>query len=169
HDHPRRELETSRVVAGPFVTPRGTSSSDVPSPRRIHRLRCLPVHLLGARDPARRRPAAGGGGAGRAVHRRRGVHRGAPSRPGRGGTGVTPQGALAGRWTAAEWLRIIGMLGVIAAAHVAGWTLYLYYARSLDSAEAFAGAGTLAYTLGIRHAFDADHIAAVDDTTRLMM
>jgi high-affinity nickel-transport protein len=32
-----------------------------------------------------------------------------------------------------------------------------------------AGTGTLAYVLGIRHAFDADHIAAIDDTTRLMM
>jgi high-affinity nickel-transport protein len=27
----------------------------------------------------------------------------------------------------------------------------------------------LAYVLGIRHAFDADHIAAIDGTTRLMV
>ncbi|MDQ1723737.1 MAG: nickel/cobalt transporter (NiCoT) family protein, partial [Frankiaceae bacterium] len=33
----------------------------------------------------------------------------------------------------------------------------------------YAGAGTLAYTLGLRHAFDADHIAAVDDTTRYLL
>ncbi|OZC93053.1 HoxN/HupN/NixA family nickel/cobalt transporter [Rhodococcus sp. 06-418-1B] len=37
------------------------------------------------------------------------------------------------------------------------------------TATTFAGAGLLAYMLGIRHAFDADHIAAIDDTTRLMM
>ena len=28
------------------------------------------------------------------------------------------------------------------------------------------GVATLAYTLGLRHAFDADHIAAIDNTTR---
>ncbi len=31
------------------------------------------------------------------------------------------------------------------------------------------GSGDLAYILGMRHAFDADHIAAIDDTTRLML
>ena len=33
----------------------------------------------------------------------------------------------------------------------------------------YAGAGALAYSFGLRHAFDADHIAAIDDTTRLML
>jgi high-affinity nickel-transport protein len=31
------------------------------------------------------------------------------------------------------------------------------------------GTGTLAYTLGMRHAFDADHIAAIDNTTRKLV
>jgi high-affinity nickel-transport protein len=31
------------------------------------------------------------------------------------------------------------------------------------------GAGALAYTLGMRHAFDADHIAAIDNTTRKLV
>jgi high-affinity nickel-transport protein len=31
------------------------------------------------------------------------------------------------------------------------------------------GVGVLAYTFGLRHAFDADHIAAIDDTTRLLL
>ena len=31
------------------------------------------------------------------------------------------------------------------------------------------GAGLTAYTLGLRHAFDADHIAAIDNTTRKLM
>src|SRR5206468_3913846 len=34
------------------------------------------------------------------------------------------------------------------------------------STPALAGLGVLAYTLGLRHAFDADHIAAIDNTTR---
>ena len=32
-----------------------------------------------------------------------------------------------------------------------------------------AGVGLTAYTLGLRHAFDADHIAAIDNTTRKLM
>ena len=74
----------------------------------------------------------------------------------------------AGRWTRTEGLRLPGMVGVIALIHLVGWSLYLYYATSLTAAVTFAGAGTLAYTLGVRHAFDADHMAAIDDTTRLM-
>ena len=31
------------------------------------------------------------------------------------------------------------------------------------------GLGVTAYTLGMRHAFDADHIAAIDNTTRKLM
>ena len=31
------------------------------------------------------------------------------------------------------------------------------------------GTGILAYTLGMRHAFDADHIAAIDNTTRKLV
>ncbi len=73
------------------------------------------------------------------------------------------------RWTRSERLRITGMAGVIVALHVIGWSLYLWYAEGPVGAGAFAGAGTLAYFLGVRHAFDADHIAAIDDTTRLMM
>ena len=31
------------------------------------------------------------------------------------------------------------------------------------------GIGVTAYTMGMRHAFDADHISAIDDTTRKLM
>lgn len=78
-------------------------------------------------------------------------------------------GISSGRWTRAERLRLSGMVGVIAVIHVVGWSLYLYYTNNLAAATSFAGAGTLAYALGVRHAFDADHIAAIDDTTRLML
>jgi high-affinity nickel-transport protein len=62
-----------------------------------------------------------------------------------------------------EWLRLSGFGGAVALLHVAGWGLFLFYARSNP---ALAGLGTLAYTFGLRHAFDADHIAAIDNTTR---
>ena len=40
----------------------------------------------------------------------------------------------------------------------------------LGSAGAFTiGIGVTAYTLGLRHAFDADHISAIDNTTRKLM
>ena len=40
----------------------------------------------------------------------------------------------------------------------------------LGTAGAFAiGIGITAYTLGMRHAFDADHIGAIDNTTRKLM
>ena len=81
---------------------------------------------------------------------------------------MTATTITAGRWTRAERLRITGIVGVIAALHVIGWSPYLCHASGPAGAGAFTGAGTLANTLGMRHAFDADHIAAIDDTTRLM-
>src|SRR6266702_8939609 len=74
-----------------------------------------------------------------------------------------------GQWTRAERVRLSGIVATVMALNVTGWSLYLYYTQSLTAAGAFAGAGTLAYVLGVRHAFDADHIAAIDDTTRLML
>ena len=65
--------------------------------------------------------------------------------------------------TRAEWLRLSGFGGAVAFLHVAGWGLFLFYSRHNP---ALAGLGTLAYTFGLRHAFDADHIAAIDNTTR---
>ena len=59
------------------------------------------------------------------------------------------------------------MYAVIAALHVVGWGLFLYYGHR--AGPVYAGAGGLAYSFGLRHAFDADHISAVDDTTRFLM
>lgn len=82
-------------------------------------------------------------------------------------TGAAPP--LGGRWSRAERVRLGGIVLAVAALHVAGWSLYLYWNNQPVAAGGFAGAGTLAYVLGVRHAFDADHIAAIDDTTRLML
>lgn len=72
-------------------------------------------------------------------------------------------------WTRADRVRLSAIVATIALLHIAGWSLYFYYSHNLAAASTFAGAGTLAYVLGVRHAFDADHIAAIDDTTRLML
>ncbi|MDQ2710267.1 MAG: HoxN/HupN/NixA family nickel/cobalt transporter [Actinomycetota bacterium] len=69
------------------------------------------------------------------------------------------------------------MFGFIAMLHVIGWGLYIHYnslpalhnAVGSDGTLVYAGAGVLAYTFGLRHAFDADHISAIDDTTRYLL
>ncbi len=72
-------------------------------------------------------------------------------------------------WSRTQRVQLSGIVAVIGVLHVAGWTMYLSLTSGPLGAGAFAGAGVLAYVLGIRHAFDADHIAAIDDTTRLMV
>src|SRR5580700_4553787 len=62
--------------------------------------------------------------------------------------------------------RLVAFVVGVGALHAAGWGLYLWYARH---APALAGLGALAYTFGLRHAFDVDHIAAIDNTTRKLL
>ena len=70
---------------------------------------------------------------------------------------------------------LAGMLGFIVLLHVVGFTLLLAlvapagYHLGGDHQVYTAGVGVLAYTFGLRHAFDADHIAAVDNTTRKLI
>jgi high-affinity nickel-transport protein len=49
---------------------------------------------------------------------------------------------------------------------VVGWGLYLDYSARHP---ALVGLGLAAYLFGLRHAFDADHIAAIDDTVRFLL
>jgi high-affinity nickel-transport protein len=69
-------------------------------------------------------------------------------------------------FTPSEWARLGGLYGFIAFLHILGWGLYVYYAARFP---ALVGLGVVAYLFGLRHAFDADHIAAVDDTVRYML
>src|SRR5207248_3481004 len=66
----------------------------------------------------------------------------------------------------AEWWRLGGVGGSVVFLHLAGWGLVLYYS---GSHPVIAGLGTLAYTFGLRHAFDADHLAAIDNSTRKLL
>ncbi len=56
--------------------------------------------------------------------------------------------------------------GAVLGLHVLGFAALLPAARAHP---ALAGMGFLAYTLGLRHAFDADHIAAIDNTVRKLV
>jgi high-affinity nickel-transport protein len=86
-----------------------------------------------------------------------------PQRPSGAGPGLTSQ----------EWRRAGGMAAFIVTLHVVGFVLLFAAAAGhyhLSTKETFGiGTGLLAYTLGMRHAFDADHIAAIDNTTRKLM
>lgn len=70
---------------------------------------------------------------------------------------------------------LVGMYGFIVALHLVGFgvlfafVLPRHYQLGGDHPVFTLGVGILAYTLGLRHAFDADHIAAVDNTTRKLL
>ena len=65
-----------------------------------------------------------------------------------------------------ERRRLAGLYGVILVLHVVGWGALLTYGIGHP---AFIGLGGLAYTFGLRHAFDADHISAIDNSTRKLL
>jgi len=62
--------------------------------------------------------------------------------------------------------QLLPIVLVILAANFAAWVWAVF---GLGAAPAAMGAAVLAYTLGLKHAVDADHIAAIDNTTRKLM
>ena len=97
------------------------------------------------------------------------------------GTGTTSEPVVTDkqriRFTRDEIPRLAGLLGFVAMLHIVGFGLFYYYNsqsvyHNLSDTKGtliFAGAGALAYGFGLRHAFDADHISAIDDTTRYLL
>ncbi len=75
--------------------------------------------------------------------------------------------------TPSEWARAGGMAVTIIVLNVLGWVMLAAAVGGhyhINKTEIFGfGTGILAYTLGMRHAFDADHIAAIDNTTRKLV
>ena len=65
-----------------------------------------------------------------------------------------------------ERSRLAAFFGGVGVLHVAGWGLLLLYGAGHPTILALGG---LAYTFGLRHAFDADHISAIDNTTRKLL
>jgi high-affinity nickel-transport protein len=72
-----------------------------------------------------------------------------------------------------EWARVAGMVITVVGLNVVGWGMLALAAGGnyhINRTEVFGfGTGLLAYTLGMRHAFDADHISAIDNTTRKLL
>jgi high-affinity nickel-transport protein len=78
------------------------------------------------------------------------------------------------RWNRAEWTTIAGMSGFVVLLNVIGWGLLVLVVAphhyALGQAGVFGiGLGVTAFLLGVRHAFDVDHIAAIDNTTRKLV
>ena len=75
--------------------------------------------------------------------------------------------------TRQEWARVAGMAAVVILLNFVGWMLLttaVGHHFHISQTKLFGlGTGVLAYTLGMRHAFDADHIAAIDNTTRKLV
>ncbi|TWE12296.1 HoxN/HupN/NixA family nickel/cobalt transporter [Rudaeicoccus suwonensis] len=80
--------------------------------------------------------------------------------------------------TPGERRSLLGMTLAVLALHIIGWGTLIglvaprHFSMGIDAghAQVFGiGLGVTAYTLGMRHAFDADHIAAIDNTTRKLL
>jgi len=72
-----------------------------------------------------------------------------------------------------EWARLSGMTLVVLAINLLGWGIFIF--AILPHHFRYSGLGIglgvalTAWTLGARHGFDADHISAIDNTTRKLM
>ena len=81
---------------------------------------------------------------------------------------------IGGALSPAEWRRAGALATAIAALHVIGFVTLIafivprHFTAGAQGAFGF-GLGITAYTLGLRHAFDADHISAIDNATRKLM
>lgn len=79
-------------------------------------------------------------------------------------------GRMVQSWNRRDWWEFGGLVAAIAALHLVGFgTLFLLivpHHYQLGTQVFGIGLGLTAYTFGLRHAFDADHIAAIDNTTR---
>jgi nickel/cobalt transporter (NiCoT) family protein len=76
--------------------------------------------------------------------------------------------------TACERRTLTAMASAVVGLHVLGFVTLLTFAAPIRDHLGKAGVltigiGITAYTLGLRHAFDADHISAIDNTTRKLM
>ena len=68
--------------------------------------------------------------------------------------------------TPVERRRVLAMYASIAFLHVAGFVVFAAFVVPAHYKGLGIGVSVLAYTLGLRHAFDADHISAIDNMTR---
>ena len=76
---------------------------------------------------------------------------------------------IRGTLTPAEGRRLGGFGAAVAGLHLLGFGILLLVVAPRYGTVLGIGVGLTAYGFGLRHAFDADHIAAIDNTTRKLM
>jgi nickel/cobalt transporter (NiCoT) family protein len=62
--------------------------------------------------------------------------------------------------------RVLAIYAVLAVVNLGAWAIAL---ATFDGRPVLVGTALLAYTFGLRHAVDADHISAIDNVTRKLM
>ena len=71
--------------------------------------------------------------------------------------------------TGSEWLRLGGFYAIVALLHIVGFGVLIFFVVPSHFKGLGIGIGLTAYGFGLRHAFDADHISAIDNTTRKLL
>jgi high-affinity nickel-transport protein len=71
--------------------------------------------------------------------------------------------------TPVERRRVSLMYSSILGLHLLGFAIFLFFVVPAHYKGLGIGISVLTYTLGLRHAFDADHLAAIDNCTRKVM
>lgn len=79
-----------------------------------------------------------------------------------------------GLWKRADRIHLVGMATFVLLLNLVGWGVLLLAVApqryAVGTSDVFGvGLGLTAFLLGVRHAFDADHIAAIDNTTRKLV
>ena len=77
-------------------------------------------------------------------------------------------------WTRRDKIDLTAMVGFVLLLNVVGWSVLVFAVAPHDYTLAGSrvygvGLGVTAFLLGVRHAFDADHIAVIDNTTRKLV
>lgn len=104
----------------------------------------------------------------------------APVEPRRSGAGASAlpmavrSDAHRGSFSPGERRSIAGMGGFVLLLHLIGWGVLVFAVAPAEyrlgsTGVLGVGVGLTAYMLGVRHAFDADHIASIDNTTRKLV
>ncbi len=83
--------------------------------------------------------------------------------------GATRLQTLRSSFSPREWRKISWMLGSIVVLHIIGFGIFFAFVVPGHYKGLGIWISFVAYTLGLRHAFDADHISAIDNTTRKLL
>ena len=87
---------------------------------------------------------------------------------------LRPPAGTSSRFSRRDRRSIAGIAGFVLLLHVVGWGVLVFAVAPHDyrlgsTGVLGVGVGLTAYMLGVRHAFDADHIASIDNTTRKLV